>query len=552
MARPARGACHRERRRLRCRLVCARWHALRFATAAVWHYVLRGAQEGRSPSETFDTLPYLRAHPQVGLAGLNPLAHYVSQGRGEGLQTYQAPRAAFPRLAYSDAAYQLWMAERSRLDSPIRAQLHATATPLPRLDVAGADETGADHVLLLPPGIATAPSALLYLRAAMAGAPETDLFYADEDVLAPGGDRHTPWFKPDWDPELQRAGDLLGPATVFRRATLADIGWDGQKPDPQGLRHLNEEAAARGARIGHVARILFHRSVSPKRDIAAAPEPDPKPLVSIIMPTRDRASLLRKAAYGVLNDTDYTPIELLIVDNGSTERATHRLFAELAADPRVRILPAPGPFNWSALNNRAAASAQGDILVLLNNDVDIVSPGWLTEMVTHAMRPGIGAVGAKLLYGNGTIQHAGLTIDATGCFIHMLRGAPQDYPGPAGEMQVVRSVCAVTGACLALRRDIFREVGGLDADRLAVTNNDIDLCLRVRHAGYRVVYTPHAVLVHREAASRGPDASAAQLARVLRERDYLRRQWGELAIRDPYLNANLCFLHGLPAFEALA
>ena len=516
----------------------------------IWHYVLRGAQEGRSPSPSFDSARYLRAYPQVGLAGLNPLAHYVAEGRALGLQTYAAPRAALPRQVFSQAAYSAWIAERSRLDSPIAARLLARASGLPPLAVNGAGGDEQDHVLLLPRGVGLADSALLFLRAAIAAAPEADLLYADEDLQAADGTRQTPWFKPDFDPELQSAADLLGPATVFRRPLLARLGWDGRAPDAGGLHGLTARAVALGCHIHHVPRILFHRSRSPSLSPVAAAWPGPKPRVSVIMPTRDHASLLRKAAYGVLQNTDYAPLELLIVDNGSRRRATFRLFAELAADPRVRILAAPGPFNWSALNNRAAAAARGDILVLLNNDVEIVSPAWLGEMAARAAQPAIGAVGAKLLYPNGTIQHAGMTIDAAGCFSHMLRGAPADSPGVFGENRVCHTVAAVTGACLAIRRKLFLEVGGLEPDSLAVTCNDIDLCLRVRHAGYRVVYVPQAVLMHREAASRGHDASAARMARVVAERDYLRRRWGALATHDPYLNANLCLLNGQPALEA--
>ncbi len=520
-------------------------------TRLIWHYVLRGVQEGRSPSPAFDTAKYLRAYPQVGLAQLNPLAHYLEHGRAVGLEAYEASPGTLPRQPLSQTAYLAWIVERAHIDAPVIERLRSRAD-LPELDVAGARDSGASHILLLPPGVSADSTALLHLRAAMAADPGTDVFYADEDRVAASGERSAPWFKPDWDPDLSQSGDLLGPATVIRRSLLADLGWDGTVPSPQGLRRLNEKAAGRAGRIGHVAGVLFHRAVSPVllRQITSPPEA--RPLVSIIMPTRDRAQLLRKAAYGVLQETDYGPIELLILDNGSTQPATRRLLRELATNPRVKILPAPGPFNWSALNNQAADVATGEILVLLNNDVEIIQPGWLAVLVAQALRPEVGAVGAKLLYPNGTLQHAGLTIDPSGCFCHVMRGAAADAPGPFGEMQVTRSVAAVTGACLAIRRAVFLEVGGLEQDTLAVTCNDIDLCLRVRHAGYRVVYAPDAVLIHREAASRGHDASAAQQARVLRERNYLKQHWGAFATQDPYLNANLCLLYGQPALEAPA
>jgi GT2 family glycosyltransferase len=518
----------------------------------IWHYVMQGAQEGRSPSAAFDTARYVRAYPQVGLAGVNPLAHYLAKGRGLGLQTYEAPQAALSRKALSEAAYQAWIAERARLDAPTLERLQASAHALPPLAVTTTTETASDHVLLLPPGITLAEDALLALRAAIAAAPHTDLFYADEDRLAPNGHRSAPWFKPDWDPELQRAADLLGPATLYRRSALQTLGWDGAVPTPLTLRALNDQAASSGLTIGHIPKILFHQPHSPT--LAPVPRAPlaPGTLVSVIIPTRDRPALLRKAAEGVLHHTAHAPLELLIVDNGSTQPATHRLFAELAADARVNILPAPGAFNWSALNNQAARLARGEMLVLLNNDVEITSPGWLGALVSQAMQPDIGAAGARLLYPDGTLQHAGFSIDHAGCFTHIMRGAAADSAGLFGELRVPRSVAAVTGACLAIRRNVFFEVGGLEQGTLAVTCNDIDLCLRVRHAGYRVVYTPDAVLMHREASSRGHDVSTAQLARVLAERDYLRRHWGELATRDPFLNDNLCVVNGRPALEVPA
>ena len=517
----------------------------------IWHYVLRGAAEGRSPSKDFDSAFYLHAHPQIGLSGWNPLAHYAVHGRKAGLLTRPANPSVLPRQKLTSQSYWSWLIEMKNLEAPAIARLQERADTLPPLSIAGDGGELGRHVLLLPATVGLAEDAVPRIRAAIAAAPETELFYADEDCIGAGGEP-APWFKPDFDPELLQAGDLLGPASVMQRGLLERLGWDGVVPDAAGLRRLTLRAAGLKPRIGHIPRILFHRGRPAALDAVPATPPAPPPLVSVIMATRDHAALLEVAALGVLEKTAFRAVELLIIDNGSTQRATHRLLARLAADSRVRVLPSPGPFNWSALNNLGAHSARGDILVFLNNDVEIVSAGWLTELVAQAMRPDVGAVGAKLLYPDGTIQHAGMTLDNAGCFCHALRGAAADDPGMLGEMGVVRSVAAVTGACLAIRREVFFAVGGLEETVLAVTCNDIDLCLRVRDAGYRVVYTPHAVLVHHEAASRGQDLSEARMARVIAERDYLRRRWGDLATRDPYLNPNLCLLDGRPALEAPA
>jgi GT2 family glycosyltransferase len=263
------------------------------------------------------------------------------------------------------------------------------------------------------------------------------------------------------------------------------------------------------------------------------------PLVSVIVPTRDRAALLAACAEGVLERTDYPAIEFLIVDNGSTEAATHALFSRLRSDPRVRILPAPGPFNYSALNNHAAAEARGEVLLLLNNDIEVMADDWLRELVSHAVRPDVGAVGAKLLYTDGTLQHGGVITGVGGAADHYRLGVAREDTGYFGSLAMVREVAAATGACLALRRSVFEAVGGLDEANLAVAFNDVDFCLRIRAAGWRILWTPFAELYHLESASRGQDLTAEKAQRFARELGYLRRHWGKVLMRDPFYNPNL-------------
>jgi GT2 family glycosyltransferase len=205
----------------------------------------------------------------------------------------------------------------------------------------------------------------------------------------------------------------------------------------------------------------------------------------------------------------------------------------------VRILPFPGAFNWSAMNNAAAEAARGEVLVLLNNDIDVIEPGWLAELAAQAMRPEVGAVGAKLLYPDGSVQHAGMTLGNGSFGAHLYRHAGRDDPGHGGMLAARRRVSAVTGACLAIRRSVYREVGGIEAEHLRVTGSDVDLCLRVRERGLAVICTPHALLYHREAASRGLDATAEQRARVAAERAYLLRRWGAAIETEACLSRNL-------------
>ena len=230
---------------------------------------------------------------------------------------------------------------------------------------------------------------------------------------------------------------------------------------------------------------------------------------------------------------------MLIVDNGSEEPATFALFETLLADPRVRILPQPGPFNFSALNNRAAEQARGEVLLLLNNDTEVIEPGWLAEMVSHALRPEVGAVGAKLIYANGRIQHAGVVLGRGTEITHQLRLAERTDPGPDGELALTRTVAAVTGACLAVRRSVFVEAGGLDEVNLAVGFNDIDLCLRIAALGYRNVWTPFACLFHLESVSRGHDEAPEKRERMMRELNWMTATWGPALAHDRHHNTNL-------------
>jgi GT2 family glycosyltransferase len=269
--------------------------------------------------------------------------------------------------------------------------------------------------------------------------------------------------------------------------------------------------------------------------------PGPAPKVSVIVPTRDRADLLEACTRGVLEATDWPDLELLVVDNDSVEPATKALFAQLAADPRVRILPAPGPFNYSAINNAAVKVATGDLLVFLNNDVEVRNAGWLKALAAQALRPEVGAAGAMLRFPDGRVQHAGvaLGIGTAGVAGALGVGAGPRDPGPSNRLRTARCVSATTAACLAVRRSVFEAAGGFDAEHLAVAFNDIDLCLKIRALGLQVIWTPGADLIHRESASRGSDLAARHAERFSREAAWMRQSWGQALDADPFYGLNL-------------
>lgn len=267
--------------------------------------------------------------------------------------------------------------------------------------------------------------------------------------------------------------------------------------------------------------------------------PEPPPLVSLIIPTRDRADLLGRCVRSIRLRTTYVPYEIIVVDNGSVEPATHALFAELAGQPGIRILRYDQPFNYSAINNFAVAQARGTVVGLVNNDIEVISPGWLEEMVSWAVQPDVGCVGAKLYYANDTIQHAGVFLGVGGVANHVHTGLPRHAPGYFGRAVVTGNFSAVTGACLVLRKEIYDQVGGLDDENLTVTFNDIDLCLRVREAGYQNVWTPFAELYHLESVSRGRDDSPEKFARLQREVEFMQARWKSEIVADPYYSPNL-------------
>lgn len=415
------------------------------------------------------------------------------------------------------------------------------------------------YLLALAPGVLITPTTIPRLLAELQSHPETDLLYADEDHLTPENHLHDPYRKPAWSLDLALEQDLIGALCLTRtpaiqidlKSPLTDLALE---TGPKHIRHIPEILAHRTTpRPKTPTPAIVQQALPPGTTLLpsrfdstrlrpAWPITTPAPRVSVIIPTRDNPTHLARATQGLLHQTDYPDLELLIVDNGSTHPDTLALLAHLRTDPRTRILSAPGPFNYAALNNNAAAQASGPVLLLLNDDVEILHPAWLQEMTAHALRPTIGAVGARLLFPNKTIQHAGIVggvgrfDDGPGIAGHYGYTAPASEPGPHDQFILTRELLAVTAACLAIRRDLYLEMGGLDAEHLPIALNDLDLCLRLRAAGYRILWTPFAELRHHESASRGPDTTPNAAARFHRECRTIRNRWGAVLDADPFYN----------------
>ncbi|HEX8679236.1 MAG TPA: glycosyltransferase family 2 protein, partial [Chthoniobacterales bacterium] len=315
------------------------------------------------------------------------------------------------------------------------------------------------------------------------------------------------------------------PRVLYHWRRSASSTSDNIRRKPKALeagKNAIEEHLARTGQRGYVAVDWRTHAYHVKREIVGPHK------VCIIIPARDQIALLSRCIESVIKRTSYDNYEIVIVDNDSETTEAREYFARTPH----RLLHFSGPFNFSAMNNLAVEQTDAPWLLFLNNDVEVIETEWLTAMVEHVQRPEVGAVGARLLYPDDTIQHAGVVLGVGGIAQHAFRGFPAESPGVNRQLQVTRNYSSVTGACLLTRRDVFDEVGRFDEERLPVTFNDVDLCLKMRQAGYLIVYTPFAKLYHHESATRRPSVEA-------RETEVMRERWADVIARDPYYNPNL-------------
>ncbi len=430
----------------------------------------------------------------------------------------------------------------------------------------GLERASGEWIGLLDHDDVLEPDALFEVVKYLQSHPETDFIFSDEDKITEEGFA-APQFKPDWSPDFLLSYNYLCHFAVVRREIVERAGrfrpeFDGAQDYDLFLRVIELTT-----RIHHLPRILYHwrRSENSTSDnIRRKPqaleagrravenhlqrrgerghvtvdwqthaywvkrELRETRRISIIIATRDRIDLLSRCIASITSKTSYPNYEIIVVDNESKSDEAKEYFNNF----EHRLLHFNGPFNFSALNNLAVEQTNAPWLLFLNNDVEVIESEWLTVMAEHVQRPEVGAVGARLLYPNDTVQHAGVVLGVGGIAEHAFRHFPADAPGVSRQLQVTRNYSSVTGACMLTRREVFEEVGGFDEERLPVTFNDVDLCLKMRRAGYLIVYTPFAKLYHHESASRRRSVEAL-------ETEVMRERWPEYLERDPYYNPNL-------------
>jgi glycosyltransferase involved in cell wall biosynthesis len=514
------------------------------------------------------------------------------------LPTYQTPERWLRRCIESVQSqvygnWQLCIADDASPDPRVVEVAREYAARDPRIEVVRRGANGhiseasntalvlarGDFVALLDHDDELRPHALLEIAEAIHADPAVALVYSDEDKLDAEGRRYDPYFKPDFDPDLLRGQNYVCHFTAIRTSLVREAGgfrkgFEGSQDHDLILRCTERLLPSQ---VRHVPKVLYHWRAIPgstalsrdAKDYASSagaravdehlqrtqagarveelshghfrvrwPLPSPAPLVSLVVPTRDKVELLRMCVESILERSTYPAFELVVVDNQSSEPETLAYLRELESRERVRVLRYDRPFNYSAINNWAVAQCRGDVVGLVNNDIEAITPDWLEEMVSQAIRPDVGAVGAMLYYPDDTIQHAGVVLGVHGVAAHLYAGMPKGYPGHGGRARVAQSLSAVTGACLLVRRAVYEQVGGLD-QALAVAFNDIDFCLRLRAAGYRNVWTPFAELYHHESASRGSEDTDEKKRRFAAEVELMQERWGSALTADPAYNINL-------------
>jgi glycosyltransferase involved in cell wall biosynthesis len=500
-------------------------------------------------------------------------------------------------LAQSYSRWELCVADDASSEPHVRAVLEEYARTESRIKVIFRPENGhisaasnsalslasGEYVALLGHGDKLAAHALHFVAEAINDNPDAQILYSDEDKIDETGERTDPHFKPDWNPDLFLSLNYVSRFGVYRRELIQRIG--GFREGVEGIQDydllLRCLLHVKSAEITHIPRVLYHcrtlvgssgLGAGPKQDTTAAgirvlrdffnayshhnvtvengllpdtyrvryPVPDPEPLVSLLVPTRDKLEFLEPCIRSILDKTTYSNYELLVLDNDSAEAATLDFFARIQAeDARVKVLPYHHAFNFPAINNYGVRQAQGELVGLVNNDIEVITPEWLTEMVSHAVRPEIGCVGAKLNYDDDTIQHAGVVLGIGGVAGHSHKHFLRHADGYFSRLKVVQNLSAVTAACLVVRKALYVQVGGLEENGLSIAFNDVDFCLKLREAGYRNLWTPYAELYHHESKSRGTEDAPDKVERFNSECEFIKAKWGEVLRRDPCYNQNL-------------
>ena len=436
-----------------------------------------------------------------------------------------------------------------------------------------------DFIVLLDHDDTLAPFALFEVVKKINELPEADYIYSDEDKLSENGKmRSEPHFKPDWSPDFFRSYNYTMHLSVYSKELLKRIGGFREGFEGSQDYDLNLRATEKAQKIVHIPKILYHWRIH-ENSVAGSEVSKPyaydsgkkaledhlkrtgiqgrvengltlgiykityeiqgSPKISIIIPNQDHTEDLQRCVETIINKSSYKNFEIIIMENGSVEEETFTLYEKLKKLDWIKVTTWDKPFNFAAINNAGVRYAEGDVLLFLNNDTEVINSDWLERMLEHALRKDIGGVGAKLYYPDDTIQHAGVIIGIASSAGHSHKHAPRQSPGYFRRLEVIQNVSAVTAACLMIRKEVFLEVDGFD-ERYTLAFNDVDLCLKIREKGYLVVWTPYAELYHDESKTRGYEDTPEKRERYMQELQILHQDWRSIFENgDLYYNPNL-------------
>ena len=414
--------------------------------------------------------------------------------------------------------------------------------------------------LLLNAGDNLSPNAIVLFLEKIKSA---RLVYCDIDELDDTGKPTKPRFFPDWSPEFQLTSAYVNTGAMIDTSILKTLNLSGISTIPSLVTSvwLNNPSIE----VSHIPQVLVHAhratnsvksglneikkclekehgasvETNHREEINEVTWDNDQPLVSLIIPTKNAKSLVKACIDSIFAKTLYSNFEILLIDNSSDDPESLEYFESLKSLDKVRVLKYPSPFNYSAINNFGVSKARGSVIGLINNDIEVISPKWLTQMVGYVSRSDIGCVGARLYYSDDYIQHAGVVLGYGGGAGHAHKYFPRAHSGYLKRLSATNNYSAVTAACLLVKKKHFVEVGGLNEKDLAVAFNDVDFCLKVKKLGVRNVYCAEAELYHHESVSRGLDTSPEKAARFAKELDYLKRTWAPVIEHDPAYNPNL-------------
>jgi glycosyltransferase involved in cell wall biosynthesis len=517
-----------------------------------------------------------------------PMISLILCASGKGIGAIEKSILSIRKQLYPE--WELCIVTDSSLDEQAFEELHTLVRQdqriglLPRQpeqDISAAlnsaiSHASSDFIALANADDELAEHALYWVAKEILAHPDADLVFSDEDYIDNSGIRTDPVFKPDWNPALMLSRDAFGSLGVYRKKIMENAGgWKGGLS--RQARHelvLRCELQTQPARIRHISRILYHQrldahgsdttaelaargrpieEVLAKKGITAQvkgspqgyevnyPTPVPLPHVSILIPTTGNPALFGPCLESILKRTTYDNFEVLVLVNQVqfTHRERAATLALATADARVKIRSySDRPFNYSWINNWGARQAQGEFLLLLNDDTEIISADWIEKLIARVSFSGVGAAGPMMYYADNTIQSAGVILGIGGIAHHVFSGEPRGATGYFGRACLEQDFSCITAACMAIRKDLFFQVGGFD-EKLPAAFNDVDLCMRLRQAGWRIIWTPTVELYHKESKSLGRHDAGVRAKQHLADIALMRMRWGPLLDSDPYYNRNL-------------